>query len=115
LKPLSLKEVNKDKIKMKTKRENEKDKERKDKSGNNTSPHTAKTIMFTRTEMQIALPKCSLSFSLPNKSKYLTSWTKKFLDAIQTPPKGSHLLRGLSSKSHFIPKHSFQKLLVYRT
>jgi len=35
---------------MKTKRENEKDKERKDKSGNNTSPHTAKKIMLTRTK-----------------------------------------------------------------
>jgi len=44
LNPLSPKEVNEDKIKMKTKRENEKDKERKDKSGNNTSPHTTKTI-----------------------------------------------------------------------
>jgi len=32
-----------------------------------------------------------------------------------TPPKGSHLLRGLSSKIHFIPKSSFQKWLVSRT
>ena len=47
-------------------------------------------------------------------SKYLASWSKKFWDAIQTPPKGSHLLR-VSSKSHFFPKHSFQKWLVSRT
>jgi len=60
---------------MKTKRKNKKDKERKDKTGNNTSPHIAKTIMLTRTKMQIAPPRCfsSLSFSIPNKSKYLTS------------------------------------------
>jgi len=52
---------------------------------------------------------------LPCLFHYLTSWTKKFWDAIQAPPKGSHLLRGLSSKSHFIPKHSFKKWLVSRT
>ena len=117
LKRLSPKEVNKDQIKRKTKRENEKDKYRKEKPGNNTSPHTTKTIMLTRTKMQTAPQKCSssLSFSLPNKSKYLTSCTKKFWNAIQTPIKGSYLLRGLSSKSHFIPKHSFQKLLMSKT
>jgi len=91
---------------MKKDRENE-----KDKPGHNISPYTIKAIMLTRAETQTTPPSCSssLSFSLPNKSKYFTSWTKKFWDAIQTPPTGSHLLRGLSSKIHFIPKHSFQK------
>jgi len=117
LKPLSPKEVHEDQIKMKNKRENEKDKERKDKSGHNISPYTAKTITLTRVGMQTAPPRCSssLSFSLPNKSKYLTSWTKKFWDEIQTPPKGSHLLKGFSSKSPFFPKYFFQKWLVSRT
>jgi len=57
------------------KRENEKDKERKDKPGHNISSYTAKTIMLTHTGMQTAAPRCSssLSFSLPYKSKYLTS------------------------------------------
>jgi len=111
LKYLSPNEVNEDQIKMKNKREKEKVKERTDKSGRNISPYTAKRIMLTSVGMQTAPPRCcsSLSFSLPNKSKYLTSWTKKFWDAIQTPSKGFHLLRGLSSKSHFILKHSFQK------
>ena len=65
-----------------------KDKERKEKPGNNISPQTAKTIMLTRAETQTAPTRCSSSsyFSLPNKSKCLTSWTKKFWDAIQTPP-----------------------------
>ena len=109
LKPLSPKEVNKDKIKMKTKRENEKDKERKDKLGHNVSPYTTKTSMLTHAGLQTAPPSCSssLSFKLPNKSKYWTSWTKMFWDEIQTPPKGSHLLRGFSSKSLFIHKYSF--------
>jgi len=117
LKPLSPKEVHEDQIKIKNKRENEKDRERKDKSGHYISPYTAKTIILTRVGTQTAPPRCSssLSFSLPNKSKYLTSWTNKFLDANQTPPKGSHLLKGLSSKIHFIPKHSFQKWLISRT
>jgi len=108
LKPLSPKEVHEHQVKMKNIRKNEKDKERKDKSNHNISPYLAKTIMFTYAGTQTAPPRSSssLSFSLPNKSKYLTSWTKKFWDAIQTPPKGSHLLRGLSSKSDFIPKHS---------
>ena len=53
-------------------------------------------------------------FSLPNKSKYLTSWTKTFWDEIQTPPKGYHLLREFSSKSPFIPKYSFPTWLVSR-
>ena len=59
-----------------------------------------KKIMLTHTEMQIAPPRSSSSlyFSLPNKSKHLTSWTKKFWDEIQTPPKGSHFLRGFSPK-----------------
>jgi len=79
LKPLSPKEVNADQIKMKTKRENKKNKERKDKTGINTSPPVVKTIMLTRTKIQIAPPRCSsfLSFSLPNHSKYLTSSIKK--------------------------------------
>ena len=105
------------KIILKTKRENEKYKERKDKSSNNTSPYTAKTIMLTRTKMQIAPTRCfsSLSFSLYNASKYLTSLLKNFRDDIQTSPKGSHLLRGFSPKSHLIPKYSFQTWPIYRT
>jgi len=117
LKPLSPKEVHEDQIKMKNKRENEKYKERKDKTDHNISPYTTKTIMLIRVGTQTAPPRCSssLSFLLPNKSKYSTFWTTKFWDAIQTSPKGSHLLRELSSKSHFIPKHSFQKWLVSRS
>jgi len=116
LKPLSPKEVHGDQIKTKNKRDNEKDKERKDKSGHNISPYTAKTIMLTRVALQTAHLRCSssLSFSLPNKSQHLTSWTKKFWDEIQTPSKGSHLLRGFSSTSHFIPKYSFPTWLVCR-
>jgi len=97
---------------MKTKRENE-----KDKLGNNTSPNTSKTIMLTRTEMQTAPPRCfsSLSFSLPSNFKYLTSWIKNFWDENKTPPKGSHLLRGFSSKSHLIPKYYSQTWLVSKT
>jgi len=76
---------------MKTKRENEKEKEkeRKDETGINTSPHTGKTIMLTHTTIQTAPPMCfsSLSFSLPNDSKYLTSLIKNFRDDIQTPLK----------------------------
>jgi len=84
LKSLSLRKVHEDQIKMKSKRENEKEKER------------TKSIMLTRAMLQIAPPKCpsSLSFKLPNKTNYLTSWTKKFWDEHQTPPKGSHLFRG---------------------
>jgi len=101
---------------MKNKRENEKDKERKDKLGHNISTYTAKTIMLTRAGLQTAPPRCSssLSFSLPNKYKYLTSWTKKLWDETQIPPKGSHLLRGFSSTSSFVPKYSFQTWLVSR-
>ena len=43
------------------------------------------------------------------------SLLKNFRDDIQTPPKGSHLLRGFSPKSHFIPKYSFLTWSVYRT
>jgi len=98
LKSLSPKEVNEDQVKMKTKRENEKDKERNDKTSINTSPHVVKTIMLSRTYIQTAPPRCSssLSFSLPIYSKYLTSLIKKFMDEIQKPSKGSHLLRGFS-------------------
>jgi len=100
LKPLSPKEVHEDEIKMKNKKENEKDNEGIDKPDYNISPYTAKTIMLTRVGLQTAPPRCSssFSFSLPNKSKYLISGTLKFWDEIQTPPKGSHLLRGFSSK-----------------
>jgi len=116
LKPLFTKEVHEDQIKMKNKRENEKDKERKDNSSHNISPYTAKTIMLTHVGLQPAPPRCSssLSFSLPNKSQYLTYWIKKFWDEIQTSFKGSHLLRGFSSKSPFIPKYFFPTWLVCR-
>jgi len=75
LKPLSPKEVHEDQIKMKNKRENEKDKERKDKPSQKISSYTTKSIMLTRALLQTAPPRClsSLSFSLPNKSNYLTS------------------------------------------
>jgi len=70
---------------MKSKRENEQDEERKDKTGIITSPHTIKTIMLIHAEIQTAPQKCSssLSFSLPNHSKYFTSLIKKFRDDIQ--------------------------------
>ena len=45
----------------------------------------------------------------------MTSWVKKFRDEIQTPPKGSHLLREFSANHHVIPKYSFQTWLVSRT
>ena len=45
----------------------------------------------------------------------MTYWVKKFRDEIQTPPKGSNLLRGFSAKHHVIPKYSFQTWLVSRT
>ena len=94
-----------------------KDKERKDKTGINTSPHVVKTIMLTHTKIHFAPPRCSssLSFSLPNDSKYLTSLIKNFRDDIQTPRKDSHLLREFSPKSHFIPKYSLQTWVVYKT
>jgi len=81
---------------MKNKRENEKEKERKDKSSHKISSSTTKSIMLTRAMLPTAPPRfhSSLSFSLPNKSNYLTSWTKKFWNGHQTPPKGSHILRG---------------------
>jgi len=67
--------------------------------------------------MQTAPPRCSssLSFSLPNDYKYFTSLINNFRDDIQTPPKGSHLLRAFSPKNHFIPKYSFQTWPIYRT
>jgi len=81
---------------MKNKRENENEKERKDKPSHKISSSTTKLIMLTRAMLPTAPPRCpsSLSFSLPNKSNYLTFWTKKFWDEHQTPPEGSHLLRG---------------------
>jgi len=113
LKPLSHKEVLEDQMKMKTKRENEKRDESK--TSLNISSHAIKTIMLTHTKLIEPLRYTSFfSFSLPNNSKYLTSSTKKFQDKIQTPLKGSHLLRG-SSKSHFIPKYFFPAWLVSRT
>jgi len=70
--------------------------------------------MLTRAMLPIAPPRCpsSLSFSLPNKSNYLTSWTKKFWDEHQTPPKGSYLLREFLSPCFFIPKSSLPTWLV---
>ena len=116
LKSLSPKEVHEDQIKMKNKRENEKEKERKDKSGHNISSYTTKSIMLTRAMLPTAPSRCpsSLSFSLPNKTNYLTSWTKKYWDEHQTPPKGIHLLRGFISPSPFIPNYFFPKWLVCR-
>jgi len=103
-------EVHEDQIIMKNKRENERKKERKDKSSYNISCYTTKSIMLTHAMLQTAPPRCSssLSFSLPNKTNYLTSWTKKFWDEHQTLPKGSHLLKGFLSSSPFIPKYSIQ-------
>jgi len=114
LKPLSPKEVHEDQIKMITKRENENREENK--TGFNISSHAIKNIMLTHTKLTTP-PRYSSSFffSLLDKSKYLTSWIKKFRDEIQTPLKGSHLLRGFSPKQHFIPKYSFQTWLVSRT
>jgi len=84
LKLLSPKKVIEDQVKMKTKRENEKYKERKDKTGIITSPHAVKTIMLTCTKIQTTPQRysSSLSFSLPNHSKYSTSLIKKFRDFI---------------------------------
>jgi len=66
--------------------------------------------------LQTAPPRCpsSLSFSIPNKSNYLTSWTKKIWDEHQTPHKGSQLLKGFLSPSPLIPKSSFPTWLVRR-
>jgi len=95
---------------MKTKRENEKDEEKIDKTSIIISPHVVKTIMLTRTKIQIVPHRysSSLSFSSPNHFKYLTSLIKKFRDDIQKPLKFFHLLRGFSQKNHFIPKYSFK-------
>jgi len=73
--------------------------------------------MLTHTTIQTTPLRCSssLSFSLPYDSKYLTSLIRNLKDDIQTLSKGSYLLRGFSPKIHFIPKYSFQTLLVYRT
>jgi len=101
---------------MKIKRENEKDEERKKKSDIIISPHTVKTIMFTRTKLQIASTRytSSLSFSSPNHSKYLTYLTKKFRDNVHNPHKGFHLLRIFSQTNHFLPKYSLQTRSVYK-
>jgi len=97
LKRLSPKEVNEDQVKMKTKRENE---ESKIKIGLIISSHTVKTIMLTHTKLT-APPRytSSLSFSLPNHSKYLTSLKKKYRDDIQKPPKDSPSKRIFTNKS----------------
>jgi len=102
---------------MKTKRENIKDEERKDKTGIITSSHAVKIIMLTRTKIQIAPQRysSSLSFSLPNHYKYLTSLIKKFRDDIHKPLKGFHLLIGFSQTKHFFPKHFLQTWPVSRT
>jgi len=107
LKPLSPKEVHEDQIKMKNKRENEREKERKDKSSHN---------ILACAMLQTTPLRCpsSLYFSLPNKTNYSTSWTKKLWDEHQTPPKGSHLLRGFLSSNPFIPKYFFPTWLVRR-
>jgi len=70
--------------------------------------------MLTRAMLHTAPTMCpsSLSFSLPNKTNYLISWTKKYWDEHQTPLKGFHLLREFISPSPFIPKYSFPKWLV---
>jgi len=83
---------------MKTKRENETREESK--MGLNISSHATQTIMLTHTKLTVP-PRytSSFSFSLLDNSKYLTFWVKKFRDEIQTPPKGSHLLRGFSATS----------------
>jgi len=111
LKPLSPKEVHEDQIKMKNKRENEKEKESKDKSSHKIS-YTTKSIMLTRDMLQTTPPRCpsSLSFSLPNKSNYLTSLTKKIWDEHQTPPKDSHLLRGFFFSKPFHPQIFFPNM-----
>jgi len=114
LKPLCPKQVHEDQIKMKSKRENEKREESK--MGLDIGSHAIKTIMLTHTKLT-ASPRYTSSFSflLLDNSKYLTSWIKKYRDEIQTPSKGSHLLRGFSAKHHVIPKYSFQTWLVSRT
>jgi len=104
LKPQSPKEVNEDQVKTKTKRENEKVEESKIKTDLIISSHAVKTIMLTRTKLTV-FPRytSSLSFSLPNHSKYLTSLIKKYRDDIQKPPKGSHLLRGFFTNKSLLP------------
>jgi len=93
-----------------------KKRKKENKSSHNISSYSTKSIMLTRAMLQTAPPRChfSLSCSLPNKTNYLSSWTKKFWDEHQTPPKGSHLLRGFLSPSPFIPKYSFPTWLVRR-
>jgi len=117
LKPLSPNEVHEDQIKMKTKRENEKEQERNVKSSHQVSSLTTKPIMLTRAKLQLAPPRCysSLSFSLPKVSPYTPSWLTNVRNDFYTPPKGFHLLRGLSSKTIVIPKQSFQTWSIYRT
>ena len=96
--PPTLNAVKQDQLKIKTKSDNEREKEGQD---------TMSLIP--------SLPRCfpSLSFSLLKHSKYLTFLLKKFRDALPTPPKGSHLLRGFFTK-HFIPKYSLQTCHVAR-
>ena len=90
-----LQEVNKDQIQIKTKRENEKDEESK------------KGLILLDLTKIIAPSRytSSFSFSLPKVSTYLPSFLKNFSNNFQTPPKGFHLLRGLSSQRFVIPKH----------
>jgi len=112
LKPFSPKEVHEDQIKMKNKRENEKEKESKVKLSHKISSYTTKSIFLTRDMLQTAPSRfpSSLSFSLPNKSNYLTSWTKKIWDEHQTPPKDSHLLRGFFFSKPFHPQIFFPNM-----
>jgi len=79
------------------------------------SSHALKTITLTRTKLTTPPRYTSLSFLLPNHSKYLISLIKKFRGHIQKPLKGSHLLRGFSQTNHFLPKHSLQTWPVSRT
>ena len=57
----------------------------------------------------------SLSFSSTNSSKYLKYLLEKFRDDFQNPPKGFHLIRGITHKIHFLPIYSLQTKHVYRT
>ena len=90
------------------------EKSKKEKRGHQISSYTTKSIVLTHAMLQTAPLRrpSSLSFSLPNKTNYLTSWTKKYWVAHQTPHKGFHLLKGFISPSPFILKYSFLKWLV---
>jgi len=73
--------------------------------------------MSIKTKLQLAPLRCpsSLSFSLPKVPSYTPSWLKNVRNDFYTPPKGFHLLRGLSPKSIIILKQSFRTWSLYRT